>query len=55
MAHNARIQLALDDFHSQAKLNITAAAKKYEIARKTLADRFHGKSTVIKEINSYVR
>jgi hypothetical protein len=55
MAHNHRIQSALDDLHSQARLNIAATAKKYEIARKTLADQFHGKSTTIEEINSYVR
>jgi hypothetical protein len=37
------------------KPNIAATAKKYEIARKTLSDRFHGKNTTIEEINSYVR
>jgi ActR/RegA family two-component response regulator len=55
MDHNARIQSALKDLYSQTKPNISATAKKYEIARKTLSDRFHGKSTTIEEINSYIR
>ena len=55
MAHNARIKAAITDLHSQVKPNIAATAKKYEIARKTLSDRFHSKSTTIEEINSYVR
>ena len=55
MAHNARIEAAITDLHSQVKPNIAATAKKYDIARKTLSDRFHGKSTTIEEINSYVR
>ena len=55
MAHNARIETAITDLHSQVKPNIAVTAKKYEIARKTLSDRFHDKSTTIEEINSYVR
>ena len=47
MDHNARIQLALDDLNSQKKPNITATAKKWEIAHKTLSDRFYDKSTTI--------
>jgi hypothetical protein len=55
MAHSARIEAAITDLDSQAKVNIAVTAKKYEIGRKTLSDRFHGKSTTIEEINSYVR
>ena len=47
MDHNARIQSALDDLNSQKKPNITVIAKKWEIARKTLSDRFYGKSITI--------
>jgi hypothetical protein len=45
MALNARIKAAITDLHNQVKLNIAVTAKKYEIARKTLSDRFHSKST----------
>jgi hypothetical protein len=55
MAHNARIKAAISDLHSQIKPNIAVTVKKYEIARKTLSDRFHGKSIIIEEMNSYVR
>jgi hypothetical protein len=55
MAHNARIKAAITDLHSRVKPNIAATVKKYELARKTLSDRFHSKSTTIKEINSYVQ
>ena len=55
MDHNTQIQSALEDLYSQAKPNISTTAKKYKIARKTLSDRFHGKSTTIEEINSYIR
>jgi hypothetical protein len=55
MAHNERIAAAIADLETQERPNITATAKRYEIARKTLSDRFHGKSTTIEEINSYVR
>jgi hypothetical protein len=55
MDHNTRIQSALEDLYSQTKPNITATAKKYGIARKTLSDRFHGKSSTIKEATSYSR
>ena len=55
MDHNARIQSALEDLGSQKKPNITATAKKWEIARKTLSDRFHDKSTTIQEVNSSIR
>jgi hypothetical protein len=55
MDHNARIQSALEDLYSQTKPNISATARKYEVKRKTLADRFHGKSTTVEEINSSVR
>jgi hypothetical protein len=55
MAHNERIAAAITDLESQSRPNITATAKKYNVARTTLSDRFKGKSTTIEEINSYVR
>ena len=55
MAHNERIAAAITDLESQSRLNITAIAKKYNVARITLSDRFKGKSTTIEEINSYIR
>jgi Tc5 transposase DNA-binding domain len=55
MAHNERIATAIADLGTQDRPNITATAKRYKIARKTLSDRFHGKSTTIEEVNSYVR
>ena len=55
MDHNARIQSALEDLGSQKKSNITATVKKWEIVRKTFSDRFHDKSTIIQEVNSFIR
>jgi hypothetical protein len=55
MAHNERIAAAITDLETQDRPNITTTAKSYEIARKTLSNRFHSKSTTIKEINSYVQ
>jgi hypothetical protein len=37
MAHNARIEAAIADLHSQVKPNIAATAKKYEICWKGYA------------------
>jgi hypothetical protein len=55
MAHNTRIAEAITDLQSQDRLNIAAIARRYGIARKTLADRYNGKSTSNQEVNSYVR
>jgi Tc5 transposase DNA-binding domain len=55
MAHNTRIAEAITDLQSQDRPNIAATARRYGIARKTLADRYNGKSTSNQEVNSYVR
>jgi Tc5 transposase DNA-binding domain len=55
MAHNKRIAAAITDLESQSRPNIAATAKKYNVARTTLSDRFKGKSTTIEETNSYIR
>jgi hypothetical protein len=39
MDHNARIQAAIDDLRSQKRTNISATAKKWEVARETLSVR----------------
>lgn len=55
MAHNARIAEAIADLESQSRPNIAATAKRFNVARTTLSDRFKGKSTTIEDVNSYVR
>ena len=55
MAYNDRIQSALADLESQERPNISAPAKKWKVAHTTLSDRFKGKSTTVKEVNSYIR
>ena len=55
MAHNARIAEAIADLETQDCLNIAAIARKYQVARTTLSDRFKGKSSTIEDTNSYVR
>ena len=55
MDHNARIQAAIDDLRSQKRTNITATAKKWEVARETLSKRFRGETGSNEDANSYVR
>jgi hypothetical protein len=55
IAYNERIATAIADLKSQNHLNITATAKKYKVARIKLSDRFKGKSSIIKEVNSYIQ
>ena len=55
MAHNARIAAAIADLKSQDRVNISSTAKRHGVARKTLADRFYGKSITIEEANSNAR
>ena len=45
MAHNDRIKSAIADLESQRRPNIAETAKKWNVARTTLSDRFKGKST----------
>ena len=42
--HNARIELAIADLCEQAKRNIRATARKPNLARTTLQDRYKGQS-----------
>jgi hypothetical protein len=55
MDHNARIATAIADLESQDRPNIAATARRHGVARKTLSDRFKGKSTTIQDAVSYVR
>ena len=55
MDHNERITEAIADLKAQDRPNIAATAKKYQVARTTLSDRFKGKSSTIEDANSYVR
>ena len=55
MAHNARIADAIADLESQDRPNIFAIAKKYQLKRTTLSDRFKGKSSTIQDANSSVQ
>jgi hypothetical protein len=55
MAHNARIAEAIADLETQDRPNIASTARKHQVAHTTLSDRFKGKSSTIKEVNSYIR
>lgn len=55
MAHNARIAAAIADLESQDRPNVSSTAKRHGVARKTLEDRFKGKSSTIEEANSNAR
>ena len=55
MAHNDRIESAIADLESQERPNIAATATKFNIKRQTLSDRYHGKSTSMEEVTSYIR
>jgi uncharacterized protein YdhG (YjbR/CyaY superfamily) len=55
MAHEARIQAAITDLESQDRRNITATAKKWEVARETLSKRFRGKTGSNQDAISYAR
>jgi Tc5 transposase DNA-binding domain len=45
MAHNAQIDRAIAHLKAQKKPNLAAAAREFGVARSTLDNRFHGKST----------
>lgn len=55
MDHNNQIRKAIKDLESQEYHNVSATAEKYKVARKTLEDRWKGKSVSIKEANSMYR
>ena len=55
MDHEARIQAAIRDLESQVRTNVAATARKYNIARRTLAHRFKGESRPNQEATSYSR
>ena len=44
--------MAIDDLKSQETPNVSAAAKKYDIPRSTLQDRFNGKSVSYNDARS---
>ena len=54
--HNThRIPEAIADLESQEVPNVNTATKKYDVARKTLEDRWKGRSTSIEECVSNCR
>jgi hypothetical protein len=55
MAHNAQIDRAVAHLKAQKKPNIAAAAREFEVARLTLADRFRGKAISRAEITSNIK
>ena len=50
-----RIAKTIADFESQEQPNVKATAEKYDVARKTLEDRWKGKSVSMKEAVSMYR
>ena len=54
MTHNDHIESAIADLESQNRPNIAATAKKWNVARTTLSDRFKGKSASRDEITSHL-
>ena len=55
MDHEARIKAAITDLESQERPNVAAAARKHNIARRTLAHRFKGETGLNREVTSYSR
>ena len=53
--HDARIELAIADLANQAKPNYMSIAKKYEVARTTLRNRFLGQQLSTKAAASKYR
>ena len=53
MDHDARIEAAIADLESQEHPNVSAAARKYNVARRTLAHRFKGETSLNREVTSY--
>jgi AraC-like DNA-binding protein len=55
MDHDARIEAALADLESQERPNVSATARKHNVARRTLAHRFKGETGLNREATSYSR
>jgi hypothetical protein len=55
MDHNARIEAAIADLGSQERPNVSATARKHNIAQRTLAYRFKGETGPNHEATSYSR
>jgi hypothetical protein len=55
MAHDTRIAEAIADLKSQDHPNIAATARKYQLARQTLSNRFRGVTGSVKDAISNVR
>jgi hypothetical protein len=55
MDHEARIQAAIGDLASQVRPNVSATARKHNVAQRTLAHRFKGETVPNQEATSYSR
>jgi ActR/RegA family two-component response regulator len=55
MDHEARIQAAIRDLESQERPNVSATARKHNVAQRTLAHRFKGETGPNQEATSYSR
>jgi AraC-like DNA-binding protein len=55
MDHDARITAVITDLVSQEHPNVSATARKYNVARRTLAHRFKGETGPNREATSYSR
>jgi len=55
MDHDARIQAEIIDLESQDRPNITATAKRWQLARETLSKRFRGETGPNRDATSYAR
>jgi hypothetical protein len=52
MAHNAQIERAVAHLRAQKKPNTGATAREFSVARQTLSDRFHYKSTTREQVTA---
>ena len=52
MPNNDRIAEAIRDLDTQERPNVNATAKKHSVERKTLENRWKGKTVLIQEANS---
>ena len=55
MDHDARITAVIADLDSQEHPNVSATARKHNVARRTLTYRFKGETGPNREVTSYSR
>jgi len=55
MDHNPRIASAITDLESQDRPNFSTAAREWKVDHTTLAKRFRGEISTIKDAKSYTR